>query len=103
MAKPDRHPDGTPRIPKQMCLECGYVLDAASPAHGAPDMPSPGDVHLCLNCGKLMLFDELLRPREPTPAEWMEPQLIDLQARARAAVRRSRYSRPLSDKKGGRA
>jgi hypothetical protein len=94
----ERYPDGTPKIPSQMCIECGMVLNAASPAAGVEDtteasMPSPGDVQLCVLCGKLMLFDEHLRPREPTPHEWADPVLIDLQARARTAAARMNFAK----------
>lgn len=104
MAAQGRHPDGTPKMPAQMCIECGYAMDAATPFPGnARSMPKPGDATLCLNCGKLMLFDEHLRHREPTPHEWAYPQLIDLQARARQRITSLRYKHgqwDLLDKRG---
>ncbi len=110
MAAQGRHPDGTPKMPAQMCIECGYAMDAATPdtRHSdskAHDMPKPGDVSLCLNCGKLMLFDEHMRHREPTPHEWADPQLIDLQAQTRQRIASLRYRHgrwDLLDKQRGR-
>lgn len=106
MAAQGRHPDGTPKMPAQMCIECGYAMDAATPfPDNARSMPKPGDVALCLNCGKLMLFDEHMRHREPTPHEWADPQMIDLQAQARKRITSLRYKHgrwDLLDKQRGR-
>ncbi len=95
MAAQGRHPDGTPKMPDQMCIECGYAMNAATPTKASgtkpDDVPKPGDVSLCLNCGKLQMFDDKMRFREPTPHEWADPELIDMQAKARRAITSMRY------------
>jgi hypothetical protein len=62
------------RTPKNKCLACGYVIDAASSTPDYPDNPppSPGDIALCLNCAHLHLFADDLTLRELTDAEMVE-------------------------------
>lgn len=96
MAAKGRHPDGTPMMPQQMCIECGLVLNAATPdtKHSdatTADVPSPGDFTCCLRCGKLQIFGADMRLRELTPTEWAEhPELIDYQAVARRVCARAK-------------
>jgi hypothetical protein len=93
----DRHPDGTPKLKPTMCVECGYVMDAAGPAGSSVDAPTPGCVALCLNCGHLSMIDDLLRLREPTAEEWLDPELHDLQRLGRLAATHHRdnpFKRP---------
>ena len=82
-----RHPDGTPQIPTQMCIECGYVMDAATHSLRSKVAPKPGDLALCLNCGHAMIFDDNMRHREITPEEWgviaTDSRLVAVLARAR--------------------
>jgi hypothetical protein len=69
----DRWPDGTPRLPKDHCPECGYALDAASTPDGrkgsSQPQPKPGDITLCLKCAAVFVFDEQLRVRPLTEEE----------------------------------
>jgi len=97
---PLRYSDGTPRLKPQMCVECGLLFNASSPTHGPRNLPKPGNVSLCLNCGHLALFDDNLMLREPTTEEWTEPELQEIQRRGRAAATRP-YDDPTVG--GGRA
>lgn len=83
----DRWPDGTPKMKQQMCLKCGYHLDASSAADRSNDKPEPGNVSICLNCGFLAFFGDDLMLRRPTREELADPemrQLIQMGKRAAA-------------------
>lgn len=85
----DRWPTGTPKIPPQMCRQCGYKFDASSATRksgGKKLMPKPGNVSICLNCGDLTFFDKGLRLRPPTPAELADPEVQELITRGKRAV-----------------
>lgn len=84
----DRYSDGTPKLKPQMCVECGLLFNAASPTRGPRNLPKPGNVSLCLNCGHLTLFDDNLMLREPTAEENAEPEIIELRQRGRDAATR---------------
>lgn len=68
----ERHPDGTPKIPKQACLRCGYDMDAATNTLLQNNVPSPGHIALCFNCGHAMQFGPDMRHIEITPEVWAE-------------------------------
>jgi hypothetical protein len=57
------------RTPGRPCPYCGYTLNAATPAKEGEPGPSPGDISLCFNCGEILVIDEGLVIREPTPEE----------------------------------
>jgi hypothetical protein len=44
------------RVPLSPCPHCGRAVDAASIDDGSGEPPGPGDVSICLGCGKIMLF-----------------------------------------------
>ena len=81
-----RYADGTPKLAPTLCLGCGWLLNASSPTHGRRNLPKPGNVSLCLNCGHLALFADDLTLREPTAAENAEPEIIALRRQAKAAA-----------------
>jgi hypothetical protein len=61
----------TTRTPRNLCLNCGKEIDAATPteqAH-ARRSPKPGDVALCLDCAHIHIFADDLTLREPTGDE----------------------------------
>ena len=101
---PDRWPTGTPKIPPQMCRQCGYLFDAASATResgGKKRIPKAGSVSICMNCGDLTVFDKGLRLRPPTPEELADPDVQELAARGKRAVILANFG-DLA-KKGGRA
>ena len=98
----DRWPDGTPKMPPQMCPACGYVLYAATEAHRGDDKPSPGNVSICLNCGDVGFFDEFLRLRPPTPTEAADPEIQHVAARGKRLAAMNKGT-DLREKRGGRA
>ena len=55
-------------LPKCKCPKCGDLLDAATDMFGG-DQPKPGDITVCLHCGHVMAFTELLVLRELTDDE----------------------------------
>ncbi|HEX3525193.1 MAG TPA: hypothetical protein VHT52_24275 [Stellaceae bacterium] len=68
----ERYPDGTPKIPKQACLRCGYDMDAATNTLLRNNVPKPGHIALCFNCGHAMQFGPDMRHIEITPEVWAE-------------------------------
>ena len=43
------------------CPKCGYTIDAATSIRGGDALPDPKDYSICLNCGALLQFDDVLR------------------------------------------
>jgi hypothetical protein len=100
--KRPRYRDGTPKIPKQACLRCGYEVDAATATFNKKTYPGPGDVSLCLNCGHAMQFSPAMLHMEISEAEWREirresPEIIAMMAKAK------RYAVARGDLRKGRA
>ena len=50
------------------CPHCGCKLDSVSVLYEAEAAPSPGDVSICVECGKAMVFTAN-GTRKPTPEE----------------------------------
>lgn len=84
----------TTRLPASKCPECGEKVDAATHV-SSMEMPSPGDVSLCLYCGALLEYDALLHSvpmRDATrrdmianqPDEW--EYMLTMQAKFRSTV-----------------
>ena len=80
------------RVPASACPECGYVMDAASVADGAPRRPEPGDVTLCIKCAAVAVFDDALHLRKPARSEWRKysPEIRRELERARRAILKMR-------------
>lgn len=57
------------RVPKNNCLNCGYLMDTLSPCFEHNITPKPGDVSICLRCGAVMKISDNLTPRGMTEAE----------------------------------
>ena len=63
----------TSRVPITFCPFCGHTLDAATAGPMTPEAtPGPGDVTLCVGCVNVLIFDDDLKARKPTPAELAE-------------------------------
>jgi hypothetical protein len=58
----------TTETPPNVCLKCRKLLDRASHPEAEPE---PGDLSICIECGHVMVFDDGLRFRAPTPEESM--------------------------------
>ena len=54
---------------KNNCPKCGYKLDDHTCTTGDDVMPSPGDIGICIECKTILVYDENLSQREPTPEE----------------------------------
>jgi len=49
-------------IYKDRCPKCGYEINAATSIGKDPThLPDPEDYSICLNCGALLEFDDMLR------------------------------------------
>jgi len=55
-------------LPASCCPDCGYVSDQATSISKRPIEPKPDDLSVCLNCGALLQFNDILvakrMPRE---------------------------------------
>lgn len=53
------------------CPQCGAPNDMAT-SWGGDDSPEPGDVSLCVGCGTVLVFNDDMSSRKPTPDEEVE-------------------------------
>jgi len=71
------------RLPASYCLACGEMTDAATAIDPAVAKPKPNDITICLYCGHIMAFDEMLRLRNLTDKEMImvagDPDIIRVQ------------------------
>lgn len=44
------------KMGKDNCPACNYLCDSASVANGKHQVPLPGDLSVCLNCGEWLEF-----------------------------------------------
>lgn len=73
-------------IKTPLCPSCGAVVDGATQINGdAEGLPDPGDLSMCIYCGKYLLFTEGLELRLLTEAE-----VCDLPEHARTLLQRAR-------------
>ncbi len=87
------------RHAETLCLVCGHKLDAVArpdikgnPGSGSDEMPRPGDVTMCMNCGSLMVFtdDGLRYPSVEEEASILkEPHIVEIRRRLQAIHLRS--------------
>jgi hypothetical protein len=57
-------------MPASSCPFCGKQFDLASSArNGMAGKPKPGDLTLCIQCARVLFFDDALRPRKPVSGE----------------------------------
>ena len=86
----------TTRTPLNRCLECGYIIDAATetPDNPTERPPRPGDIAVCIACGCVHLFADDLTLRKPNDEEWLEIADDPSVVMSRAAV--ARYNRDRS-------
>lgn len=108
----DKWDNDTWKTAKYACLNCGYVVDAASndPQDPEPRGPEADDVTICLECSHIMIFAHNgiggLTVREPTAFEMREitdNQEVHNLLLAMAALRRTKLWRKGHEqrKKGG--
>jgi hypothetical protein len=80
----------THRLRPQMCLTCGYLLDAATAVDRGRKPPKEGDLSMCLNCGTVLcMHDGQWRPATAADTKGYEEVLHKMQA-ARIEVRERR-------------
>lgn len=60
------------RMRKSNCTGCGTTVDAATAIDNRTAEPSPGDITVCLYCGRLMAFADDLAVRDLTDAEMID-------------------------------
>jgi hypothetical protein len=71
---------------KDQCPFCGYKVDHASSLDGK-HRPSEGDISLCLSCAQILIFDEDLKLREPTPEEYKEASAMEGVKKAQRVIK----------------
>jgi hypothetical protein len=54
--------------PKAECAHCGYKIDRAANTV-RNEKPHPGDFTICMACAKVLVFNEDLKLRKPSPEE----------------------------------
>ncbi len=60
----------TTRTPESRCPRCKCLLSAAMDADmTSPRKPQGGEITICIECGKILAFNDDLSLREPTPEE----------------------------------
>lgn len=50
----------TTLTPISYCPECDYRFTVASDLTDAPNGPSAGDISICINCGEVLEFNDIL-------------------------------------------
>lgn len=74
----------TTRFKEQVCLDCGYIVDAAASVSLPHIPPREGDVTICFRCQHIMVYaDSNGALRHPTDKEMVEmagdPELVHAQ------------------------
>jgi len=76
-------------IAKSICPVCKEELDGATQVDGS-DLPSAGDVSICIYCANIAVFCDDLTLREPTSEEAVifenDPALADAQKTIREVL-----------------
>jgi hypothetical protein len=71
-------------LPTSRCPVCRYEMDSATCASKKDEEASAGDVSVCLNCGEMLQFNDIL-VLKPLPPE----QLASLPAEPKALLMRA--------------
>ena len=58
----------TTKLDPDYCPKCGFLCDAVSDPEGSDSKPQEGDISICINCAKLLVFDKDLK-LQPCPEE----------------------------------
>lgn len=67
-------------LPTSCCPSCLYEMDCATCATREEVQPSAGDLSICLNCGEILQFNDILvlKPVAKGVLESLEPSKIAL-------------------------
>lgn len=76
----------TTDTPATPCPVCGRLLEQATSAFKEVK-PEPGDVMLCVGCASVLLLQNDLRPRQPTPEELTELKQSEIWWQIQTALR----------------
>ncbi len=76
------HAEDEAPLPKSTCPNCGLEIDAALCIEMAGVLPVPGDISICVKCGEVLTFNDILVVNRITPhdLEKLDPKqrmLID--------------------------
>lgn len=70
------------------CPSCGSKHDACSAiGYDEPQVPDPGNISLCIDCGDLSVFDDNLELRLPTVEEMKKFLQVDAIVKAMFLVK----------------
>lgn len=64
--------EGTAKLKKSACLNCGTLVTAADATDGSGRLPHPGDPTVCIRCGAVMVLADDYSLRGMTDAEIAE-------------------------------
>lgn len=56
-------------VPEANCLGCGKPLNEATDCRLFNGAPGPGDLTICVHCGRMMAFTNTMRLRQLTKIE----------------------------------
>ncbi len=86
---------GASEVPPSWCHKCGTRLDRASTVVGDPQDPRRGDYTLCIQCGAINVFNDLLQLCEPTQAQLQvfeaTPELVEQRSALLQALELTRH------------
>lgn len=83
--KPTKQNDRGP-LPTSTCPVCKYEMDSATCVGVEGIEPQPGDVSLCLNCGEVLQYNDILVLKTVTDEELA---FMDNQSKAAITMARS--------------
>lgn len=67
-------------VPRSRCPVCRYEMDAASCLENDAAVPGPGDLTICMKCGKILVFADKMELRVPSISKLMNlPKETDAQ------------------------
>lgn len=61
-----------------VCGNCGHALTQATGVRGEAVAPKPGDVTICVECGNVMIFNEVMDVRKVTHEDLVRMPLATL-------------------------
>jgi len=78
------------QLPPAQCPSCGTTCEGGRSSQGGSDLPSPGDLALCFECGALNQYGEGLRTLRAFDESQLDPDDAAHIAKLRAEMARHR-------------
>lgn len=82
-------PAGEGGLPTSQCPDCGYATDSSTHVGVENHEPRPGDLSVCINCGYVSIFNDILvlKPLPTNLWDQLHPETVDTLAKATAFIR----------------